>query len=184
MLVLCGAGGLLVAVAGGKAVKDAADEVATQNSVVSPGASVKGGTHPTLFPNRADRKAGDIEKNVGESIEASGYTLVVNKAAFQQQINPFQDEGYLLVTAAITNRDTKAQPYNPFHWKLLTPTGTIIDPCFCSSPNELRSGDLAQGGAVSGNIVWEVGSAKGDFYVIWDDPGFGAERGVWKVTIS
>jgi len=183
LVLLCGAGGLLVVVAGGKAVNDAANEVATKNSVVAPGASVKGGTQPTLFPNRGDRKAGDIEKNIGESVEASGYTLTVNKAGFQQQISNFENKGYMLITVSIVNRDSKAQSYNPFNWKLLTPTGTIIDPCFCSTPNELESGDLAQGGSVSGNIPWETGPTKGDYYVIWDDPGFSSERGIWKVTI-
>jgi len=177
--VLCGGGGLLVVIAGGKAAND----VSTKSSVVGPGASVKGGTHPTLFPTRGDRKAGDIEKNVGESIDVSGYTLTVTKAAFQQQMDSFQNKGYLLATVTISNRDTKAQSYNPFNWKLLTPTGTIIDPCFCSTQNALHSGDLAQGGSVSGTIAWEVGPAKGDYYVIWSDPGFGSERGVWKATV-
>jgi hypothetical protein len=45
-------------------------------------------------------------------------------------------------------------------------------------------GDLAaNGGQVAGKVIWEVGTTKGDYYVIYDPSDPGDDRGVWKVTI-
>ena len=35
----------------------------------------------------------------------------------------------------------------------------------------------------SGNVVFEVGAAKGDFFIIYKPDPFDASRGIWKVTV-
>jgi hypothetical protein len=37
--------------------------------------------------------------------------------------------------------------------------------------------------ADDGQVIWEVGTQKGDFYIIYDPSDLGDERGVWKVTV-
>lgn len=143
----------------------------------------KGGSATTaskLFPGRPDVKKKDVEKNIGEGVQVSGYTATVSRAAFQQQLSQFKKNGYMVADVMLLNRDSKAQSYNTFNWKLITPQGTIIDPCLCGK--ELGYGDLVNGGTISGQLVWEVGTQKGDFYIIFDPPGFDEARGIWKVT--
>lgn len=171
---------VIAAIAGGGG--DDSSEVATDSPKTSSdsGGSSKEGN--TLFPGRPDAKKADIERNIGESAELSGYTVTVTKAGFQGEVSEFEKDGYLVADVTILNRDDKAQSYNVFEWKLITPAGQIIDPTFTSA-KQLGSGDLAKGGTVSGQIVWEVGTQKGDFYVVYDPSDFGDERGVWKATV-
>jgi hypothetical protein len=35
----------------------------------------------------------------------------------------------------------------------------------------------------SNQVIWEVGSQKGDYYVVYDPSDFGDERAVWKAAI-
>ena len=134
-----------------------------------------------LFPDRPDEKDGDKERNVGEPADLSGYTATVTAAARQQQLSDFETDGYLVADVTLLNRDSSAQSYNTFDWKLITPGGTIIDPTF-SGEEQLGSGDLTEGGTISGKLIWEIGDTPGDYYVIYD-PDVGGDRGVWKVTV-
>lgn len=135
-----------------------------------------------LFPNRPDEKENDHERNLGESAELSGYTATVTGAGFQQQLSDFETNGYLVAQVTLLNRDSEAQSYNTFEWKLITPTGTIIDPYL--GGEQLGSGDLAGGGGqIAGQLIWEVGAAPGDYYIVYDPSDPGDDRGVWKVTI-
>jgi hypothetical protein len=133
-----------------------------------------------LYPGRPDVKKKDVERNIGEGAQVSGYTATVVKAAFQQQLTQFEKNGYMVADVTLLNRDSKAQSYNTFNWKLITPQGTIIDPCLCGK--QLGSGDLVNGGNISGQLIWEVGAQKGDFYIIFDPPGIDEARGIWKAT--
>lgn len=137
----------------------------------------------TLFPGRADAQNEDQERNIGESAKLSGYTGTVTSAGFQQKVSDFEDGGYVVIEVTIENRDDKAQAYNTFDWRLQTPNGQVIDPGFTSNQT-LGSGDLVSGGKVSGKVVFEVGDAKGDFYIIYKPDAFDAARGIWKVTVS
>ena len=40
-----------------------------------------------------------------------------------------------------------------------------------------------ENGTVSGKVVFEVGSTKGDFFIIYKPDAFDAARGLWKVTV-
>lgn len=154
----------------------------------TPGASDNGtktttsGDGGRLFPGRVDAQDEDQERNIGESAKLSGYTATVTAAAFRQELSSFEQDGYLVIEVTIENRDSKAQPYNTFDWKLQTPNGQVIDPGF-SSNESLGSGDLVSGGKVSGKVTFEVGSTKGDFYIIYKPDPFDAARGVWKATV-
>lgn len=141
------------------------------------------GAESKRFPGRADVKKNDKERDVGQPAELSGFTATVTTAGFQQQLTQFERDGYLVADVTLLNRDDRAQSYNTFYWKLITPQGQIIDPSFTST-GQLGSGDLTKGGTVSGKLTWEVGAQKGDFYVIFDPPDLADDaRGVWKVTV-
>ncbi len=147
------------------------------------GGASKTAAESKRFPGRPDVKKNDKERNVGESAELSGFTTTVTSAGFQQQLSQFERNGYVVAEVTLLNRDDKAQSYNTFHWKLITPQGQIIDPCLCGK--QLGSGDLAgKGGTISGQLIWEVDGQKGDFYIVFDPPDIADDaRGVWKVTV-
>lgn len=136
-----------------------------------------------LFPGRPDVKENDKERNIGEPAELSGYTVTVNASQFQHEVSEFQTEGYVVAEVTILNRDEEAQPYNVFLWKLITPRDTIIDPTFTGAHQELSGGNLVQGGTVTGQVIWEVDTEKGDFYIIYDPSGLGDNCAIWKVTV-
>lgn len=170
---------VIASIAGGG---DDDSKVATDGTTTTSGDGGGAKKANTLFPGRPDAKKADIERNVGQSAELSGYTVTIVKAGFQGEISEFEKDGYLVADVTVLNRDDKAQSYNVFEWKLITPAGQIIDPTI-TSKKQLGSGDLAKDGTVSGQVIWEVGSQKGDYYVIYDPADFGDERGVWKATI-
>lgn len=136
-----------------------------------------------LFPGRVDAQKEDQERNIGEAARLSGYTGTVTAASFRQSLSDFEKDGYIELAVTIENRDTKAQSYNTFDWKLQTPGGQVIDPTFTSSDEAMKSGDLVQGGSVSGKIFFEVKTQKGDFYIIYKPDQFDAARGIWKFTV-
>ena len=82
----------------------------------------------------------------------------------------------------IRNRDQRSQLYNVFHWRLQTPTGSVIDPAIATC-NTLHSGDLVGGGEVPGDVCFEVGDVRGTFYLIYKPDPYDAARGIWQVTI-
>lgn len=144
-------------------------------------------TNPTssetaLFPGRPDSQKSDKERNIGQGVELSGYTATVTAAGFKQSVSDFEKDGYVVVDVTILNRDSKAQPYNTFDWKLQTPNGQVIDPGITSGQS-VGSGDLVSGGNVSGQVVFEVGAQKGAFYIIYKPDAFNSDRGIWKVTV-
>lgn len=140
-------------------------------------------TPDTVATDRADRQREDQEVAIGDNVRLSGYTATVTAAEFQPTLSEFEDGGYLVAEVTVENRDDEAQPYNTFDWKLQTPNGQVIDPTF-TSVEQLGAGDLVQGGTVNGSVVWEIGAAKGDFFVIYKPDPFDAARGIWKVTLS
>lgn len=163
---------IAAALGGGEEVADTAGDAARDAQ-----------TPDTVATDRADRQREDQELALGQSARVSGYTATVTAATFRPTLSEFEDAGYLVADVTVENRDEEAQPYNTFDWKLQTPNGQVIDPTFTSG-NQLGSGDLVMDGSVNGNVVWEIGAAKGDFFVIYKPDPFDAARGIWKVTVS
>ncbi len=133
-------------------------------------------------PDRPDAQEEDQQAQLGGSVQLAGYTATVNSAEYRAQISDFETDGYLVANVTIENRDDRSQSYNTFDWKLQTPNGQVIDPTFVTE-EQLGSGDLVEGGSVSGDVVWEVGDVKGRYFLIYKPDPFNAARGIWGVTI-
>jgi hypothetical protein len=101
---------VIAAVAGGGGDDNA--EVATDGTTATSADGSEPTKGNTLFPGRPDAKKADIERNIGQSAELSGYTVTVVKAAFQGEVSDFEEAGYLVADVTILNRDDKAQSYN------------------------------------------------------------------------
>ncbi len=133
----------------------------------------------TLFPDRVDRQPNDIEAQVGEPISVGGYSATITSLEHTDAINDFEDEGYLVAEVELSNDSDQAQPYNTFDWRVQTPNGQVLDAAFVGE-EQLGSGDLVQGGSVSGQVYWEVGQdISGEFYVIYKPDAFDDARAIW-----
>lgn len=178
---LLGAVGLIAIgtmIGGGRTDKDNASNAAPTGAATE---GTKAG-ETKLFAGRVDAQREDKERNIGQSVEISGYTATVTAGAFQQSLNEFQKDGYVVADVTIANRDDRAQAYNLFDWKLQTPAGQVIDPTFSTDSGMLGSGDLVKGGSVAGSTTFKVGTEKGSFYIIYKPDAFDSARGIWKVT--
>ena len=199
LVVLLVIGGIIGAISGGKDDKTASGTTTT----AAPGTptTAKGSASPpftdaaaeagrsdqeansgALFPGRVDAQSKDRESSVPGAVRMEGRTVVVTAAGFEQSISEFETNGYLKASVTIVNRDPTAQAYNIFDWRLQTPSGTVLSPTFTSG-QALGSGDLVTGGVVAGDLYFEVGAQKGDFFLIYKPDPFDANRGIWKVTI-
>ena len=133
------------------------------------------------FAGRIDAQREDKERNIGQSVELSGYTATVTAAAFRQSLSDFEKDGYIVADVTIANRDDRSQRYNLYDWKLQTPAGQVLDPTF-NSGEMLGTGELVKGGSVTGKATFKIGAQKGDFYIIYKPDPFDSARGIWKVT--
>jgi hypothetical protein len=170
------------AAAGGGGDNSDADPINQSGSESTATESESSTSNDKLFPNRPDSQREDQERNIGGEARLSGYTTTVTAAGFQQAVSDFEEDGYIVADVKIFNRDDKAQPYNVFDWSLQTPNGQVVDIDF-TTVETLSSGDLVPGGEVTGKVVFEVGTQKGDFYLIYKPDAFDGARGIWKVTV-
>lgn len=137
---------------------------------------------PRLYPNRVDAQPDDKEQNMGGSVMLSGYTTTAKTATFQKKLDDYSTKGYIVVDVNVFNRDKASQPYDSYDWHLQTPNGQIIDPTSMFD-DDMGSGALVNGGNVSGQVAFEVGSLKGEYYLIYAPDFWDDARGIWKVTI-
>lgn len=140
--------------------------------------------NPAVDPSNPDANEEDQNVELGESVELSGYTTTVESAQFVDTLSEVETEGYLIADVIVFNRDDEPQPYNVLDWRLQTPNGQVLDPTFTSSDDSLSAGELIKGGNVRGKVIFEVGAATGDFFLIYKPDPFDAARGLWKVTLE
>jgi len=137
-----------------------------------------------LYPGRPDARPGDRELAIGQPVAFGGFTATVDAAVFEQTLGgQFVGKGYILAVVSVVNRANSVQRYEESHWQLQTPAGSLINRTFAAQPS-LGSGDLGpRDGRTSGRLVFEVGTEKGDFYIVFAPDPAGADRAMWKVTL-
>ena len=140
--------------------------------------------NPAVDPANPHAQEEDQNVEIGESVELSGYTTTVESAQFTEQLSELETEGYLVADVHVFNRDDEAQAYNLLDWRLQTPNGQILDPTFTSTEGALSAGELIKGGNVRGKVIFEIGAATGEFFLIYKPDPFDAARGLWKVELQ
>jgi Domain of unknown function (DUF4352) len=184
-------GGISSAVADFSAQKKAKRCAAT-GTYIEPGSTKprnSGRNNPgKLFKERLGKDRGDQERNTGETANLGGFAATVTGASFEQSLGGISEQristGYLKVSVKVCNRNSDTNDVNTLDWRLQTPNGNRIR-MERTHALTFRSGTLVGGGEQAGDIYFEVGPQRGDFYVVFkplSDP-FGNEQGIWKVTI-
>lgn len=137
-----------------------------------------------LYPDRVDSQPDDQEREIGGSVTLDGVEATVTEARYEQSLSTFQTDGYVVAFVDLENVSDETQRYSYTNWRLQTPGGQVLDGSFSTRDDALEGGDLVAGGTASGEVTFEVGDERGQFYVIWKPNAFSAARGVWGATIE
>jgi hypothetical protein len=127
------------------------------------------------YPDRPDRQDQDHEAAIGDSVRLAGYTATVEGA---QIVNDPVWGEQLHVSVTVENRDDRAQHYNTFDWRLQDASGRVVDPTI---GDNIGSGDLVEGGTVSGTVAFDAGP--GTYFVIYKPDPLNAARGIWQIDV-
>ncbi len=76
----------------------------------------------------------------------------------------------------LVNRDSTAQSYNIFSWKLQDADGGVLD---SNLSGTLSSGEVAPGGRAKGTVCFKDPEAKGLKVLIWEPDFSSRNRAVW-----
>lgn len=138
------------------------------------------------FTDRADQQKSDVELAVGESGVVEGIKLTVNSTEAKPSLGEYttaaSGKTFIVANVTLENVGDKAQPYNGFDFRIQTTGGQVLDQSFMGdSGTALSSGDIVQGGKVTGNVTFEVPVEEGNQYIIWKPNAFKSDRGVIQV---
>lgn len=91
-------------------------------------------------------------------------------------ITPGAGFEYIRVNVKLVNNSSKAQSYNPLDFKVQNSTGNRKDSTYIGEvPNELNYGELASGGSVVGNLIFEVPKDDSNLKLIFNPIFWGTE---------
>lgn len=98
---------------------------------------------------------------VGDTVKINDYTMTVNKVQRNWQSpadydKPESGKEYVFVEVTITNEGKNSISYNTFDFKMQDSNGVQKTETYTMSTNKLNSGDLAPGGKITGNLVYDV----------------------------
>ena len=109
---------------------------------------------------------------VGERRESAGIALTVTEVSKTNAVNDFMKpkEGntYLVIAVTLENSTRDKTPYNPLYFKVKDADGFEYSASFIAPDPELKSGDLAQGEKVRGNVAFEVPKTAKGFVVSYE----------------
>lgn len=117
---------------------------------------------------------------VGDTVEAEGMMLTVlgvEKSPGAEYDTPKSGNEYVIVTVKYENASDKDLSYNPYDFKILNSNGQKTDTAFSmlASDNQLNSGDLAPGGTITGDLVFEGPIGDEGLYLIYTGNIFKSE---------
>ncbi len=135
-------------------------------------------TFETASTPAATQKA---EYAVNEEIEQDNVVLTVtdvqrNYSSGNEFIRPEAGNEYIRVNVKIVNNSNTPRSYNPFDFKVQNSTGNRKDNTYIGEvPNELSYGELASGGSVVGNLIFEVPNGDSNLKLIYNSSFWGNE---------
>ncbi|WP_373894412.1 DUF4352 domain-containing protein [Virgibacillus sp. CBA3643] len=142
----------------------------------------------------AEEAAGDVEEetteepaeeevqtefDLGEKAELDGQVVTVTDVETSQGSDfdqPSEGNEYVIVTVEIENNGDETISYNPFNFKMKNSNGQIEDTGMITvdSDTSLSSGELAEGGNVSGTISFEQPEGDEELQLLFE-PSFWSE---------
>jgi hypothetical protein len=139
----------------------------SDEATVAPG---NGGDEPAdnglVFPGK---QPGDTAANAGDAVTVDNVTTTTTPLFGTSSFG----SSYLCTTVTIRNDSDSQADFNVWDWKLQDPNGAIRNSSFTGTENQLQSGEVAPGGAVTGDVCFDSpqGSPSGQ-YIVLNDPSF------------
>lgn len=130
-----------------------------------------------LFRGRPDAQPADQERRRGQFAEISGVSARV--------LGWQWDDSYVAVRVEVRNGNDDGYYVSQNEFRLQTPNRRVLDSGFqhFDWDGELVDADLLPGGRAVGNVLFDVGAERGEFYVLWK-PGVDRDRGVWRIRVT
>lgn len=98
---------------------------------------------------------------IGDRVEAGGVALTVNTATTVDSFDfmtAAEGSTYLVLDVLIETTDRDTAPYNPLYFSVKDADGFQYNSALIAPEPSLKSGDLARGDRVRGNLAFEVPS--------------------------
>ena len=131
-----------------------------------------GSGDPTSTTTYNGIQKGDVAVNAGESITAKGVTITSSALASGNDVlGPTACTG-----VTIQNNSGKELDFNIMEFKLLSPSGTIVNAGFAGSHNIIQPGVLIDGGSTSGDVCFDTDLAGGGQFVVLYEPLFSSSQ--------
>ena len=106
------------------------------------------------------------------SITAKGVTITSSALASGNDVlGPTACTG-----VTIQNNSGKELDFNIMEFKLLSPSGTIVNAGFAGSHNIIQPGALIDGGSTSGDVCFDTDLAGGGQFVVLYEPLFSSSQ--------
>lgn len=146
---------------------------AAATNTTAPAAPTDTTAPPTnTVPAPTDTPAAASMGTVGERQEAAGIALTVNKVSTATNINdllkPKAGNVFLVTDVTVENISQDKVPYNPLYFKVKDADGFEYNASFLGPDPSLKSGDLAKGEKVRGNVAFEVPKAGKGFVLTFE----------------
>lgn len=162
------------------------DSPKTQDNVqTANGVQVTDKSKGYRFNDRADKQEKDVEIVPGESALLDGMKMTVNEVTKLTAINDYttapSGKTYVVATVTLENTSDRAKPYNVYDFRIQTSGGQVLDSYWQSPDPALNSGDLVQGGKVTGKVTFEAPVETAPQYIIWKPSAFDGGRAIVQV---
>ena len=153
--------------------QDPAQQAAPAPTIDSAGSGGSAGSgDPTSTTTYNGIQKGDVAVNAGESIAAKGVTITSSALASGNDVlGPTACTG-----VTIQNNSGKELDFNIMEFKLLSPSGTIVNAGFAGSHNIIQPGALIDGGSTSGDVCFDTDLAGGGQFVVLYEPLFSSSQ--------
>lgn len=135
--------------------------------------------------DRETREEGDVEGDVGETLEVYGLTVTVSEVERVAEFSEIDSRGYLVATISMENTTSESVDYDRSDWRIEKPDGTVANTANVSTEPQLQDDTIPAGETVEGRVIFSVGDAEGQFAVLFasaslrPEDELAVERGVW-----
>jgi hypothetical protein len=126
------------------------------------------------------KQAEDHVADAAGRIRLSGFTVTVPK--WEKSTEEFGGRKLVCGTVSLLNRDSRAQRYSEFDWRVQSPNGDVKNVTI-TMQDTLGTGDLISNGTKAGRVCFEDPGVPGQYVAIWKPDVFNAARGIWLFNL-
>jgi hypothetical protein len=152
-------------------------------------------TSATIDVERENRESGDVEAEVGDTVEVFGITATVLEVGRVAQYNEIDNSGYVWARIRVENTTNRNVEFHRRHFRLEKPDGSLSNTANISTESQIeggsstRSDELEPGEAREGRVIYTAGDLDGQFAIVYIPPAPTADsldrvRGVWVFQSS